>query len=180
MQSSLPNPKRKISNHFSITIVIFYCFSLFIDDIISFFSPYWTGLTKALWNNIDRDIHFHTDIPEITLTVPKFEFSDDVKLEANVDVDVTFFIWLKKNDGKDRFEILPKFGESTSGQMRSDSYELKKFSKDDEGQYQLIVASKETVGRKIFQLHAGKRYHFFRLPFWYIECKMTCRYINQG
>lgn len=104
--------------------------------------------------------YFHTEIPEISLTVPNFEFGDDVKLEASVDVDVSRFIWLKKNEEKNRFEIL-----RNSGQMRSDSYELKKFSKDNEGHYQLIVATEQTVGRRQFQLQAGKRNCLFSLHF---------------
>lgn len=108
--------------------------------------------------------YFQIEIPEISLNVPIIKFGDDVKLEASVDIGVSHFIWLKKKHRKNTFKILGQKGKHGFGEMRKISYDMTKFSKDDEGQYQLVVATKQTVGRKTFQLHAGQRNHLFMLP----------------
>jgi hypothetical protein len=86
------------------------------------------------------------------------KFGDDVKLDASVDINASLFIWLKKAHFNHRVVILRESGDLASGQVRTDSYELKKFSKDDEGHYELIVATEQTVGRRTFQLR-GKELH---------------------
>lgn len=107
--------------------------------------------------------YFDIDIPEISLTVPSLKFGDDVELKATVDVD-SLFIWLKKNEPENRFEILEQTKMSKVGKKRKHSYHIKNFSKNNEGYYQLIVTTKHTVARRTFQLQAGKRNNQFKLP----------------
>lgn len=97
------------------------------------------------------------------------KFGNDVKLKASVDVDASLFIWLKKNHPRNRFEILRQTRKSIFGQMRKDSFHMKRFSRDDEGHYQLIVATKKTVGRRTFELQSGKRNHPIRMPLKYLN-----------
>lgn len=108
------------------------------------------------------------EIPEISFNVPNIKFGDDVKLEARVDVGVSHFIWLKKKHSKNKFEIL-KEPKARFGKRRTISYAIKQFSKHDEGQYQLIVATKQSVGRRIFQLETGQQNPPLKLPLYYIN-----------
>ncbi|XP_056007053.1 uncharacterized protein LOC125648776 isoform X2 [Ostrea edulis] len=110
-----------------------------------------------LWTDTVEDVQLEDiqNIPQIDLSVPKLKFGNDVKLKASVDVDASLFIWLKKNHPRNRFEILRQTRKSIFGQMRKDSFHMKRFSRDDEGHYQLIVATKKTVGRRTFELQSG-------------------------
>ncbi|XP_056007575.1 uncharacterized protein LOC125666226 isoform X2 [Ostrea edulis] len=109
----------------------------------------WAGTVEDIQL---EDIH---KIPQIDLSFPKLKFGDDVKLKASTDVDASLFIWLKKNHPTNRFEILRQTTKSIFRQLRKDSFHIKRFSKDDEGHYQLIVATKQTVGRRTFELQSG-------------------------
>jgi hypothetical protein len=99
---------------------------------------------------------FYVDIPEISLLVPSCKFGDDVKLEAYIDVNTSLFIWLKQTLPGGRFEIVKETRKPPFISMTYDTFDIEKISTDDEGQYLLVVSTKQAVGRRMFYLKAGK------------------------
>ncbi|XP_062618759.1 uncharacterized protein LOC134280368 [Saccostrea cucullata] len=94
------------------------------------------------------------DIPLISLKVNDVEYGRNVKVEASVDVDISYVMWLKSTGLHRRFNILKDTPNKIVIKRKGTklSIQIQDFSRYDEGFYQLVVATENAVGKERFML----------------------------